>query len=134
MWTCPKCHRKFKSTNQHHVCTTKDIGELFIDKSDELVLAFDRVMTEVMDWEPNHMGPAKNSIVFTNRKAWLIIKPMKNVLDLKFYHREKIESDLVIRCSKYPNKFAHHLRVTSEHEITSELLDLLHRGYLYAME
>ena len=53
MWTCPKCDRKFKTTNQSHMCTTKDIGELFLDGSDELVLAFDRIMTEVMQWEPN---------------------------------------------------------------------------------
>lgn len=134
MWTCPRCNRKFKSTNQSHVCTTKDIGELFIDKPDELVLAFDRIMTTVMRWEPNYMGPSKNAVVFTNKKAWLIVKPMKNVLDLKFYYHEKIESDLVNRYSKYANKFAHHLRIASENEVTPALLDLLNIGYSYAME
>ena len=63
------------------MCTTKDIGELFIDKPDELVLAFDKIATRVLDWEPSHMGASIHSVVFTNKKAWLIIIPMKKVLD-----------------------------------------------------
>ncbi|MEO1050531.1 MAG: DUF5655 domain-containing protein [Bacteroidota bacterium] len=116
------------------MCTTKDIGELFIDKSDELVLAFDRIMTEVMVWQPNDLGASKHSVVFTNRKAWLIIKPMKNTLDVKFYHDEQIDSGLIKRYTKYPNKHAHHVRVGSEFEVTSELLELLKMGYDYAMK
>ncbi|MEM1136166.1 MAG: DUF5655 domain-containing protein [Bacteroidota bacterium] len=133
MWTCPKCKRKFKSNNQYHICTTKDIGELFLDKSDELVLAFDRVMTEVMVWKPNDLGASIHSVVFTNKKAWLIIKPMKSVLDVKFYYKEIIESDLIAKRTKYPNKFAHHIRVASEEEVTPEIIKLLRMGYEYAL-
>ncbi|MEQ9299507.1 MAG: DUF5655 domain-containing protein [Cyclobacteriaceae bacterium] len=116
------------------MCTTKDIGELFLDKSDELVLAFDRIMMEVMLWQPNDLGASIHAIVFTNRKAWLIIKPMKKVLDVKFYHSDKIESGLIKKHTDYRNKFAHHLRVSSEKEITQEHFDLLKMGYDYALK
>lgn len=134
MWTCPKCHRRFKSTNQSHMCTTKDVGEIFMKSTDELVLAFDRIMTEVLQWEPCYMGASTKSVVFTNAKAWLIIKPMKKELDVKFYHSDKIESDLVKKHTDYRNKFAHHIRVASEEEITQKHFELLRMGYDFAME
>lgn len=134
MWTCPTCNRKFKATNQHHMCTTKDIGELFLDKPDDLVLAFDRIMTSVMVWKPNDLGASIHSVVFTNKKAWLIIKPMRKELDVKFYYHEHIHSGLVKKYVKYPNKVAHHLRVSQEDDITSEFLGLLSMGYTYAMD
>ena len=133
MWSCPVCERKFKSNNQHHICTTKDIGELFLDKSDELVLAFDRIMTVVMDWQPSFMGPSVNTIVFTNNKAWLIIKPMKKELDIKFYHHERLESSWIKKCSKNTWRYAYHLRVSNEEEMDKEFFELLRMGYDHAM-
>ncbi|MEM6525414.1 MAG: DUF5655 domain-containing protein [Bacteroidota bacterium] len=128
MWTCPKCNRKFKSSNQHHICTTKDTGELFLDKSDELVVTFDSIMTAVLEWQPNYMGASTKSVVFTNKKAWLIIRPMKKELDVKFYNFERVDSELIKKYAKYPNKYAHHIRVASENEITSGFIDLLKIG------
>lgn len=133
MWTCPTCNRKFKSNNQSHMCTTKDVGELFLDKSDELVLAFDRIMTTVMQWEPNYMGASIHSVVFTNRKAWLIIKPMKKELDVKFYCADKVDSNRIKKYVQYPNKVAHHIRVKEDFEVDGAFIELLRHGYDYAM-
>lgn len=116
------------------MCTTKDIGELFIDKPDELVLAFDKIATRVLAWEPSHMGASIHSVVFTNKKAWLIIKPMKKVLDVKFYHEDRLDSDLIMRTTQYRNKFAHHIRVASEYEIDQAFFKLLRIGYDHAMK
>lgn len=110
------------------------MGELFLDRSDELVLAFDAIMTAVMQWQPNEMAAAKHSVVFTNKKAWLIVKPMKKELDVKFYVREMIHDPLVRKTTSYGNKHAHHLRVASENQVTSEVVRLLRLGFDYAME
>ena len=115
------------------MCTTRDVGELFLDKSDELVLAFDAIMTTVMGWEPNYMGASIHSVVFTNRKAWLIVKPMKKELDIKFYYPERIDSDQIHRYVAYPNKIAHHLRVKEAYEIDQAVISLLRKGYDYAL-
>lgn len=116
------------------MCTTKDVGELFINKSDELVLAFDKIMTLVMSWKPNDMGASIHSVVFTNKKAWLIIKPMKSTLDVKFYYQERIDSQVIKKYTAYPNKLAHHIRIASEDEVTREVVELLRNGYDYAMQ
>ena len=134
MWTCPRCERKFKTTNQSHSCEKKDIGELFLGKPDELVLAFDTIMTQVMEWQPNSVGAAKYAVVFTNKKAWLIIKPMTKELDVKFYYSERLESDALKKVAPFGKKFAHHIRVRSEFEVDDEVMRLLRMGFDYAME
>ena len=116
------------------MCTTKDIGEVFLDKPDDLVLAFDKIATRVLSWEPSHMGASIHTIVFTNKKAWLIIKPMRKELDVKFYHEEKLDSHLVKKTTEYRNKFAHHIRVSNEHQIDQQFFELLRMGFDYAMQ
>lgn len=133
MWTCPKCTRKFASKNQWHECSTRDVGELFIGKPDALVLAFDSLQQEVMKWKPNDLSAAKHSVVFTSKKAWLIVKPMKEVLDLKIYHKNELNSVLIHKSTAYPNKRAYHIRIASEAEVSQQLLDLLHKGYSYSL-
>ncbi|MFK8105443.1 MAG: DUF5655 domain-containing protein [Saprospiraceae bacterium] len=133
MWTCERCQRNFKSTNQSHTCTTIDIGELFLGKPDDLVLAFDDILMGVANWEPNSIGAARHSIVFTNHKAWLIVKPMKTELDVKFYYDAPIESDRFKRIKDYRNKYAHHIRIKHPNEINEEFFELLKLGYKYAL-
>ncbi|MEL7122789.1 MAG: DUF5655 domain-containing protein [Bacteroidota bacterium] len=134
MWICPKCERHFKTKNQSHACETKDIGEFFEGKPDGLVLAFDKILTAVIDWDPNSVGPAKNAIVFANKKAWLIIKPMSKELDIKFYSDQPLESEIFKKVGEYRNVFVYHIRVKHELEVTEEVIDLLREGYNYAMK
>ncbi len=134
MWTCPKCERQFKITNQSHYCVIKDIGELFIDKPDYLVLTFDRLLSAIANWEPQSFGASVNTIIFTNKKAWLILRPMKNELDLKFYTNEIIESGLIKKTTTYGENIAYHIRIKEEYEVNPELLSLLRIGFDHALK
>lgn len=133
MWTCPKCNRQFKIRNQSHTCVKKDIGELFLDKPDELVLAYDTLYQMVIPWLPNSVGATTKAIVFTSKKAWLIVKPMKQELDLKFYYHEPIQSDLIKRRGMMGRKHAHHIRVNHEDQVNGELLQLLKIGHDFSL-
>ena len=132
MWTCPKCDRNFKSANQWHMCTDKTIDELFEGKPDNLVLAFDKVLISVIDWEPCAVGMSTKSIVFSKEKAWLIVKPMSKELDLKFYNSEIIQNPRIKKTSKWGNKYAHHIRVSYDHQVDDEVISLLRVGYEFA--
>ncbi len=134
MWTCPNCERQFKTTNQSHTCGNVSIDDLFEGRPDDLVLAFDRLLALVVDWEPISIGTAKHTIVLTNRKAWLIVKPMRKELDIKFYYQEALESDLLHRVVSTYQKYAHHIRIRTAEEITEEMLGLLRKGYDYALQ
>lgn len=133
MWRCKKCERVFKVKNQSHTCTNIDMGELFLGKPDALVLALDKLLIETSNWMPNEVGVAKNTIVFTSKKAWLIVRPMKNVLDIKFYYSEELESDIIHKRSPWSNKFAHHIRVENATQLNQEVFELLRKGFDYSL-
>lgn len=134
MWTCPRCERNFKSVNQSHMCTTKTIDDLFVNRPDNLVLAFDRLLTEVIDWEPCSVGTSTNTIIFTSQKAWLIVKPMTKELDIKFYSDQVLENDRFKKVTDYNGKFAYHIRVREEYELTEEVFRLLKIGHQYSLQ
>ncbi len=110
------------------------MDDIFAEAPDHLLLAFDRILQHVMVWEPCTVGPARKSVVFANKAAWLIIKPMSKQLDVKFYYGSPIDHAKVKRITEYRGKYAHHIRVSNEEEITTEVLELLKMGYDFAME
>ncbi len=134
MWECPNCNRNFKSTNQSHTCSNIDIGELFVGKPDELVIIYQMLLDFTQELTPNSVGPAKNTVVFTSEKAWLIVKPMKKLLDIKFYYNEMIDSDRFHSIKQWGNKFAHHIRLSSADEIDNEFFELLALAHQFSLQ
>jgi len=134
MWTCPKCERQFKGTNQSHMCVDNSIDDIFAKASDALVLAFDAIFSTVMTWKPISAGASVHAVVFTNHKAWLIIRPMSKTLDVKFYTDEPVDSDAFHKVTEYKGKYAHHLRIADESEVTEEVFDLLRIGWEYGFK
>lgn len=59
---------------------------------------------------------------------------MTKEIDLKIYLSEPVDSPLVKRITDFKNKFAHHIRIKNEHQISKDLLDLLKKGFDYAMD
>jgi len=129
MWQCPICERQFKSKNQSHICTDTTIDDLFEGRSDNLILTFDKLLSSVIDWQPCSVGTSTHTIVFTKEKAWLIVKPLKKELDVKFYYPERIRHKYVKKTTEYRNSVAHHLRPSTPEDIDEEFVRLLYRGY-----
>lgn len=136
MWNCPKCNRSFSVTNQSHMCNSITIEDIFASKPDDLLLAFDDVLLTVMDWEPNTVGAATKAIVFTNKRAWLIVRPMSKLLELSFYTDNAIVSPVLHKSGRYmkgSTKFRHSIRLSGPGEVTPEVVDLLKLGYEFGM-
>lgn len=134
MWTCPKCEREFKTTNQSHSCGETTLDALFANKPDDLLLAFDTLMMEVINWEPCSLGAAKKAVVFTSKKAWLIVRPMSKVLDVKFYNDQPLESRHIHKIDMWGKKYAHHIRLKNEEELNEEIFKLLRMGHAFSLK
>jgi Domain of unknown function (DUF5655) len=115
------------------MCTTKTIDDLFANRPDNVVLAFESVLNVTMDWEPQSIGASVNTVIFTNKKAWLIVRPMTKELDLKFYYSEPLDNGMVFKIVNYGKVFAHHIRLKDGNQMTNELIDLLRKGFEYGM-
>src|SRR6202012_5471092 len=86
-WTCPKCDRELPSKDFRHYCARVSVDSLFEGRSAEMVLAFDKILAEVADWEKVLVSTTPNCIVFYRRTGFLILRPMKKWLEVKFYKK-----------------------------------------------
>ena len=128
-WICPKCERELKHKNAWHNCVKVDLNTLFEGKSEELTLVFDKLLIEIMDWKDVLVSTTQNCIVFLHNKTFLIIRPMKKELDLKFYSKEEIEDPLIKKQTFYSGKFENHIRVEALDQITPKILTLIRKSY-----
>ena len=129
MWTCPKCERELKNPNQWHNCVKVSIDSLFEGKADELVFVFDKLLSEISDWEKVAVSATQNCIVFVHNQTFLIIRPMKKALDLKFYSATQQEEEPILKSIFYSGKFENHIRVSRLEDVTPNVYSYIKQSY-----
>jgi hypothetical protein len=126
---CPNCKRKIRSINAYHYCKEVSVDELFFKKSDEILLAFDRILQQVVDWKDVEISATKNCIVFVRNKTFLVIKPMNKWLEVKFYSHEIIEDEYLHKSTPWNRKFEGVFRFENEHQIQLRFIDYFKNSY-----
>jgi membrane protease subunit (stomatin/prohibitin family) len=129
MWTCPKCERELKNPNQWHNCVKVSIDSLFEGKAEELVFVFDKLLSEIIDWKNVAVSATQNCIVFVHNQTFLIIRPMKKELDLKFYSATQQEEEPIIKSVSYSGKFENHIRVSKLEDLTQSVYTYIKQSY-----
>lgn len=129
MWVCPNCERELKKENQWHNCVKVSIDSLFEGKPMELMILFDKILAEVAGWEDVLVSTTQNCIVFVHRQTFLIIKPMKKELDLKFYSTKELSGKYVYKSALLRSKYENHIRVSTADDLTPNLYQHLRHSY-----
>jgi len=132
MQICPKCLRPLRNANAWHYCAQTDIDSLFDNKGPELPYVFDKLLAAVAEWNDVAFSATKNCVVFTHKKAFLIVRPMQKVLDLKFYSEELMDSPLIYKASSYNTKVENTARLARPEEVSTQLLKLIWQSYQLA--
>jgi len=128
-WICPKCERELKKPNQVHYCIKVGVDELLKDQSEELVLAFDKLLAEISDWDGVTVSCSKNCIVFVYKQTFFVIRPMKKWLDLKFYSEKKPEEPFVFKSMLYGKRYQNNIRLTRLDDLTPRIFALVMESY-----
>jgi hypothetical protein len=128
-WTCPKCERELKNPNQWHNCVKVSIDSLFEGKAAELVFVFDALLSEIIDWEDVAVSATQNCIVFVHNQTFLIIRPMKKQLDLKFYSEKEQEEFPIIKSIFYSGKYENHIRVSTLDDLNQTIFAYIKQSY-----
>ena len=128
-WTCPNCDRELPWEDYRHYCQRVDLDSLLAGRSPELILAFDKILAEVSGWPKVLVGVTPNCIVFTRRAGFLIIRPMKKWLDIKFYSAAEHKEKPVIKSVATGKKFANHIRVQTLEDIRTGLFKYIRESY-----
>ena len=129
MEICPKCERELKSANQWHNCVKVDIGDLFKNKPKELEYLFDQLLLEVTEWDDVAVSATQNCIVFVHNQTFLIIRPMRSQLDIKFYSAAKLNDPLVLKSIAYSGRYENHIRVAADGHITPAVFSYIKQSY-----
>jgi len=112
-----------------HYCIKVSLDDLLKGQSDELVLAVDKLLAEIADWDGVTISCSKNYIVFVRNKTFFLIKPMKGLLDLKFYSAKPLEDSIVTKSTLYSKKYENHIRLTSLDKLTPRVYALIKQSY-----
>jgi hypothetical protein len=128
-WICPKCERELPKPEQRHYCARVSLDSLFLGRPPELVLMFDKLLAEVADWEGVLVGITPNCIVFTRRLTFLVIRPMKKELDLKFYSSVAHPEKPILKSIASGNKFENHIRIALLDDLRPALFKYLRESY-----
>ncbi|MGZ3872397.1 MAG: DUF5655 domain-containing protein [Mucilaginibacter sp.] len=128
-WTCPKCERELPKPGQRHYCARVSLDSLFQGRPAELVLVFDKILAEVAYWDGVLVGTTPNCIVFTRRLTFLVIRPMKKELDLKFYSQVPYPEKLVIKSMGAAGKFENHIRLSVLDDLQPKLFTYIRESY-----
>ncbi len=129
MYTCPKCERELRNANQWHNCVKVSISDLFTNKAAELEFVFDRLLLEIIDWENISVNATKNCIVFVHRKTFLIVRPMKKQLDIKFYSEKEQNDFPIIKSVLWNSKYENHIRIAGLDDLTPGIYSLIKKSY-----
>lgn len=128
-WICPKCERELPKPEQRHYCARVSLDSLFKGRPAELVLVFDKILAEVADWEGVLVGTTPNCIVFTRRLTFLVIRPMKKELDIKFYSKVPHPEKPVLKSVASGNKYENHIRIALLDDLRPALFIYLRESY-----
>jgi hypothetical protein len=94
-----------------------------------LELVFDKILAEVADWPKVVFSTTPYCIVFYRRVGFLIIRPMKKWLDIKFYSRTAHPEKPVIRSKKAGTKFENHIRLSTLDELKPGIFVYIRESY-----
>ena len=126
---CPHCERKLRNINAWHYCQKIEIDELFVDKSDAIVLAFDTILQQVSSWENVEISATKNCIVFVKNKTFLVLKPMKKHLETKFYSDSIFDDEALHKCSLWGSKYEGIMRFENENQLSQNFFEYVKKSY-----
>jgi hypothetical protein len=128
-WVCPKCERELKKPNQMHYCIKVSVDDLLKDQSEEMVLAFDKLLAEVSDWDGVTVSCSKNCIVFVHKQTFFVIRPMKKWLDIKFYTEKKPEDKMIYKSVFYAKRYQNNIRLSALNDLTPRVYQLIKESF-----
>lgn len=126
---CPKCDRPLTKENSWHYCKKISIDELFKNKPATLVSVFDKLFAEVVSWEGVSASATKNCIVFITTKTFLVVKMMKNELDVKFVLPHESDAFPIYKKQTYGKKTEHYIRLRDEEDLDSDVFRFIKQSY-----
>jgi hypothetical protein len=76
-----------------------------------------------------HISATEKCIVFLANQTFMVIKPLKSQLDIKFYQDFENNTFPITKVVKYGKNYEHHVRVSEFEEINEQLFSYIRSSY-----
>ena len=130
LWTCPECGRGFANANQSHACGRHDLEHHFRGKAPAIRPLYERFVAELEAIGPVTVLPEKTRIAFQVRMSFAQLTPKQGWIDGHLVLAERHESPVFRKVwTVSPRNHVHEFRLTSEADLTPELLGFLREAY-----
>jgi hypothetical protein len=128
-WTCPICTRALSRPNAWHQCLRKPLEELFTGRAPFLYELFQELHKGVSRWEGVQGSATKNCAVYVAEKTFLVVRPMKAALELKFHLCEVTDEFPVFKIVRWGRRNEHHVRLFEPEDLDGAVWKLLKQSY-----
>lgn len=129
LFVCPKCERPLIKANGWHYCQKVSVADLLKEKPARLVAVFHKLLREVGSWPDVSASATKTCVVFITAKSFLVVKVMKQELDLKFILPEETDEFPIYKKQAYGKKLEHYIRLRDEEDLDGDAVRLLRKAY-----
>lgn len=129
-WTCLKCNRKLSRPNAWHQCIQKPLEEMFANREPSFYTLFTQVHQQLVKWKAVQASATQNCVVYVARRTFLVIRPMKSALDIKFYLDVLVDEFPVYKTESRGKRIGHYLRLFETNDIDSAVWILIKRSYM----
>jgi hypothetical protein len=129
METCLSCGRTIRSVKQWHYCARVELDSLFHNKEQIVNHLFDKLLAQLIDWPDVAYSATKNCIVFVHKKTFLVVKPMKTALDIRFHLPYFSEEFPIYKSAQRGSKFESSIRLHDFDDLDQEVIQLIKFSY-----
>lgn len=130
-FVCPKCERPLTKANSWHYCKKVSFNDLLAGKPPELVNVFDKLLVEITGWPGVSASATKSCVVFIATKTFLVVKVMKQELDLKFVLPQESDEFPIYKKQAYGKKLEHFIRLRDVEDLDGDVFRLLKMSYQF---
>ena len=131
MWTCSKCERSFRNTNQSHSCVPVSKKDLFEDRPAFLKKLYDKIIVEVKLLGACREETVSTDVIyFKTKSTFLAIKVKKTYLEVEFFldhHEDHPSIASWLQTSKH--RFVHVVKLDCKTDITRQLMEWIKDSY-----
>ena len=132
MWTCKKCGRSFRNTNQPHTCKLISKNDLFVKRPAHLKKLYQQVEAVVKTFGAFREEAILPDVIFFKTKStFMAVKMKKDHLDIEFFLDHVEDAPPV---SKYlqtsKHRVAHLVPIDEEKDINPQLKKWMKESYL----
>lgn len=105
------------------------MDSLFEGKNAELKKLFLKLQKKLKSWPGVQASATKTCVVFIASKTFLVVKVMKQELDLKFVLPHQTDAFPIYKQAKYGNKLEHYIRLRDAADLDNDVWWLLRQSY-----